>query len=292
MKETRKIKGKTKKVSVIVPNYNYARYLKRRVKSILMQTYPIYELIIMDDASTDGSREAIDEIESFVLKNYPQVKLKTPTNFKNSGKPMRQWRRGVGMTAADSEFVWIAEADDLSNKNFLAEMMKAFDDPRVVVSYAESKVINSMGLVILPSFRKSRDKEGTGHFSKSYVRNGEDEIREIMAVRCTIPNVSGVVFRRTSEILRYMDEALKFEQVGDWYLYAKLLEKGKISYNRKSLNKFRVHKGSATKRGREHLKEVEWMHEYFRKNFKLPEVTLKRMDSESERIRAKYGIIE
>lgn len=285
------MKDLTKKVSVVIPNYNYGRYLWRRVKSILNQTYPIYELIIMDDASTDDSLKVIDEIELYVLKNYPKVKLKTVTSTKNSGKPMAQWRKGVGMTAADSEFVWIAEADDSCDKNFLAEAMKAFDDPKVVVSYTESKVINSMGLTILPNFRKSRDKEGMGHFNKSYVRNGKDEICEIMAVRCTIPNVSGVVFRRSSTMLRTMDEALRFKQVGDWYLYARLLEDGKIAYSRKALNKFRIHRGSATKRGREHYDEVEWMHKYFKEHYNLSPKVLEWMMNERKRIRAKYGIM-
>ena len=40
-----------KKVSVIIPNYNYARYLKKRIKVIEKQTYPIYELIVLDDCS-------------------------------------------------------------------------------------------------------------------------------------------------------------------------------------------------------------------------------------------------
>ena len=50
------------KVSAIIPNYNYAKYLKRRVDSIVNQTYPIHELIILDDCSTDNSDEVIKEI--------------------------------------------------------------------------------------------------------------------------------------------------------------------------------------------------------------------------------------
>ena len=47
--------SQNKKVSVVVPNYNYGRYIKKRIDSILKQTYPIYELIVLDDASTDDS---------------------------------------------------------------------------------------------------------------------------------------------------------------------------------------------------------------------------------------------
>ena len=48
------------KVTVITPNYNYARYLPQRLDSILAQTYRDFELIIVDNASTDNSREVIE----------------------------------------------------------------------------------------------------------------------------------------------------------------------------------------------------------------------------------------
>ena len=48
------------KVSVVAPNYNHARYLHRRLESILRQTFRDFELIILDDASTDNSREVIE----------------------------------------------------------------------------------------------------------------------------------------------------------------------------------------------------------------------------------------
>ena len=92
----------------------------------------------------------------------------------------------------------VAEADDLSNRKFLERVMEGFNDQYVVLSYTESKIINGLGLTVMPNFRRSRDREGTGHYSHDYIKDGKREIEEIMAIRCTIPNVSAVVFRKDS----------------------------------------------------------------------------------------------
>ena len=70
-----------KKVSVIIPNYNYEKYIIERIDSVLMQTYPIYELIILDDCSTDNSVEVIEE----KIKDIKDIKVKFIKNEKNSG---------------------------------------------------------------------------------------------------------------------------------------------------------------------------------------------------------------
>lgn len=56
------------KVSVIVPNYNYARYLPIRLESILNQTFKDFELILLDDASTDNSIQILEN-----YRNHPNV---------------------------------------------------------------------------------------------------------------------------------------------------------------------------------------------------------------------------
>ena len=280
-----------KKVSVIVPNYNYAKYLKWRILSIAEQSYPIYELIILDDASSDDSKTMIKKMAAEASRINPEMKIKLIWNKVNSGKAISQWIKGV--EAASGDYIWIAEADDVARRDFLFEMMRGFEkDEDVVLAYSESAIINKYGILIMPNFRRSRDREGTGHFKNSYIRAGRKEIEEIMAIRCTIPNVSAVVFKNTPELLRYLKQAEKFKQVGDWYLYAKLLESGKIFYSRKSFNLFRIHKESATNHGNDHVEEVEKMHEYFKNSYDLEKSVLEWMDAELERIKRKYGIIK
>lgn len=279
--------SQSKKVSVVVPNYNYAKYIVRRIDSILRQTYPIYELIVLDDCSLDNSVELIEQKLTEVCEKRPELKVRFVKNEENSGKAIAQWKKGFELVTGD--YIWIAEADDLCSKRFLEEVMKGFDDPDVVLSYAESKIINGSGLVIAPNFRWSRDREKTGHYKTSYIKDGFHEIEEIMAVRCTIPNVSAVVFKNDKRIplTKYLDEALQFSQVGDWYFYTKILGHGKISYNHKSLNSFRVHKGSKTvdsKKDKKHYEEIIKMHQYLAVKYNLNEFVTKRMTQELKRL--------
>lgn len=77
-----------KKISVIVPNYNYEKYLSERVKSILNQTYPLYELIFLDDASTDNSVSIFEKLLSNENKHH--LKIQQIINDKNSGSVFKQ----------------------------------------------------------------------------------------------------------------------------------------------------------------------------------------------------------
>ena len=91
-------------VSVIVPNYNYARYMDERMQSILNQTYQNFEIIILDDCSTDNSRKVIEK-----YRGNPHV-VAIVYNKENSGSTFKQWNKGFSI--AKGELIWIAEADD------------------------------------------------------------------------------------------------------------------------------------------------------------------------------------
>jgi glycosyltransferase involved in cell wall biosynthesis len=90
-------------LTVVLPNFNHANYLPRAIDAIIGQSRPADELIIIDDASTDGSREVISLYQS----RYPR--LTALYNAKNIGA-LRTLQRGL--EAARGRYVYLAAADD------------------------------------------------------------------------------------------------------------------------------------------------------------------------------------
>lgn len=278
-----------KKVTVVVPNYNYKNFLDARLKSILNQTYPIYELIILDDASTDGSAEFIeDELLIKARTKNPDLKLKFLKNTKNSGKSITQWQKAF--KEATGGFLWLAEADDLSDPNFLATVMQKFNSKNVVLSYSNSVAINERGKVLTYDFQNhSVDKQKTGHWQTDFVENGESEIENYFAVNCNIPNVSACVFRLDENIPydKYLESAKAFAQCGDWHFYLQVLGHGKIAYSRPALNFFRIHQNSVTassKKSQKLLEEVKQIQTEITKRYTLSNSVLAAQSRELSRI--------
>ncbi|WP_212982055.1 glycosyltransferase, partial [Bacillus paramobilis] len=178
-----------KKISVIVPNYNYEKYLPDRIKSIFSQTYPLYELIFLDDASTDNSVSIFEKLLS--NENKPHLKVQQIINDKNSGSVFKQWIKGV--SAATGDYIWIAEADDLCDQTFLEEVIQGFQiNSDVTLGYTQSKQIDEQGNILANhylDYTNDIDKEKWQH---PYFRKGIDEIQDTLLIKNTIPNVSSV----------------------------------------------------------------------------------------------------
>jgi len=81
-----------RRVSVIVPNYNHERYLPDRLTSIFEQDYPVFEVIVLDDASPDRS---VEVIENAVRAAGREVSL--VVNPVNGGRLPDQWRKGLAL---------------------------------------------------------------------------------------------------------------------------------------------------------------------------------------------------
>jgi len=245
-----------KKISVIVPSYNYEEYIEERLNSILQQSYPIYEIIFLDDNSTDSSLEKATAI--LQNSNLPFQIIK---NLKNSGSVFKQWAKGLEIAAGD--YIWIAESDDISEKTFLEEVVKGFEDKEVILSYSQSKMIDEKGKIINNDYLSYTDDISTSKWRNDYINNGAEELKNAMVVKNTIPNVSSVVFKKF-DISQILDELCNFKVAGDWYFYTYLLQKGKISYCSESLNMHRRHKHSVTvskENNEKHYREIVYMQE-------------------------------
>src|SRR5262249_50667444 len=106
------------RVSIVLPNYNYARYLDARITSLLGQTFSDFELIITDDASTDRSREVIEKYRS-------DSRLRTVYFDKNSGHIYKRWNDGAAL--ATGQYVLFAGADDICNPTFLERLVQVLE---------------------------------------------------------------------------------------------------------------------------------------------------------------------
>jgi glycosyltransferase involved in cell wall biosynthesis len=229
------------KISVVVPNYNYARHIRQRLETIVQQTLPIYELIILDDASTDDSVEVISE---WLAENNVECRL--VINECNSGCVFDQWAKGVALASGD--FVWIAEADDLSLPEFLETVLAPMErDPQVVLSYCESQQINERRQSLTVNYQDYLAVICGDRWKVPYIANGKDEIVNCLAIMNTIPNVSGVLFKRerlASTFALHLDAIRSLGKAGDWLTYVKTLQDGKIAFSPRPLNLHCRHSGS------------------------------------------------
>ena len=240
-----------KKVSVIVPNYNYAKYIEQRLNSVVSQTYPIHELIVLDDCSSDNSLEIINK-----FKHNHKVDIKVVPNKKNSGNVFHQWAKGIEMATGD--YIWIAEADDLSDSTFLAHVMNKFNDPDVTIGYTQSKIIDENDKVTSDNYLFYTNDISETKWKSDYVVDGMEEIKTALCVKNTIPNVSACVFKKF-DIKPYLKEITTYKVGGDLYLYLQLLKDGKIAFCSKSLNMHRRHSGSVTvskENNKKHFNEI------------------------------------
>lgn len=228
-----------KKVSVVIPNYNYEAFIMERINSILAQKYPLYEIVYLDDHSTDGSL-AIAEA-CLQSNDTPYVVYR---NAANSGSVYKQWAKGIHHAKGD--FIWIAEADDLASDDFIDQALRMFKDDNIALVYSQSAIIDERGDQIHPDVRFHTDAINEERWKRDYIEKGAFEIQHSLVYRNTIPNVSACLFRTQALRESASDQLTSYRYCGDWYLYVELLRKHDIAFIHKSLNFFRKHSLNVT----------------------------------------------
>ena len=219
-------------VSVIIPNYNHARYLDERIQSVLSQTYQNFELIILDDCSPDhGASKAI--IEKY--RTNPHVSH-IVYNEINSGSTFKQWHKG--MELAKGELIWIAESDDKCEVNLLETLVNQFSiNQQCVLAYCISVLFDDSGQVLGYSGKSGEDIQ----------MSGDDFIRDYMCNGNAIWNASSALFKR-EVALSINKQYDTYRGAGDRLFWIEMAEQGHVSIVKKKLNYSRRHPNNSTKR--------------------------------------------
>ncbi|MBE9598803.1 glycosyltransferase [Pedobacter sp. MC2016-24] len=240
------------KVSVIIPNYNHADYLVQRIESVLNQSYQDFEVIILDDCSTDNSSQVINP-----YSQHPKVS-EIIYNKKNSGSTFKQWEKGIAL--AKGEFIWIAESDDWCESNLLAELVFGLEkDPKCTFSYCQSYCIQNTNEISWQS----------QHPLLSEVIEGDIFIREYMLLNNSVFNASMVLWKK-EQFKNISKEFLDYKFCGDWLFWIELSRLGKVHVSGKLLNYFRKHdqdvSGKATKTGLDLIENLKVLQILYREN--------------------------
>jgi glycosyltransferase involved in cell wall biosynthesis len=218
----------TPRVSVVVPNYNHARYLRQRLDSIRNQTYQDFELIVLDDASTDESAAIIHQ-----YIDPPRIRFLP--NTVNSGNPFAQWNKGVAH--ARGEFVWVAESDDYADTRFLERLVDMLEThPECGMACCESWYVYGDQT---PHTRTNQSHlPEQQRWRQDFVAHGPTECATQL-IRCnTMPNASAIVFRR--ELFNRIggaDQSMRL--CGDWLCWAKMLCIADLAHVGEPLNYYR-----------------------------------------------------
>ncbi|WP_250434152.1 glycosyltransferase family 2 protein [Hanstruepera flava] len=222
------------KVSIIIPNYNHKPYLQQRLDSVFHQTYQDFEVILLDDASTDGSQDLLKPYQ-----NHPKVS-QLIINKTNSGSPFKQWQKGIAL--AKGKYIWIAESDDYCELDLLETCLEDFSrNPQLGLVYTQSLDVDEKG-------KRLRHREVYTNTFKpniwqaNFTKSGREFINDYLLVKNVIPNASAVVFKKELVTKQtFTNSLLQMRMCGDWFFWLQLVQDTNMAFINKPLNYFRHH---------------------------------------------------
>ena len=220
-------------ISVVFTSYNHKVYLRQALDSILAQTFSDFEVIVIDDCSTDGSQE--------ILKEYAQKdsRIKLTLNRINSGSYVYSTNQGAAQATAP--YLIFAQCDDWAEQSQYEKLYNAVTENDVKVAFCCSKMVDEAGhslgfdIEARDSLFKKRYKNG-GVISK------EDAFKSLV-ISCMIPNLSAaIVDSRLYNKLKGFSS--NYVVMSDWDFWIRAAATVNFYYIPEALNNFRQHSGT------------------------------------------------
>jgi len=236
-------------VSVIIPNYNHEKFLRKRIDSVLNQSYKDFELIILDDCSTDNSQRVINHYRG----NTKVTVIKF--NKTNSGSTFKQWNEGIEL--AKGKYIWIAESDDYADVSFLSVCLNEFyNNPNLGIVYTDSYEVSDENL-IGGRWSRWQERSQLNLWTKSFSETGNLINSHYNYIANVIPNASCAVFKKELYLNSiFKDHIENLRYTGDWITWFCILMSADLGYCHLPLNYFRFHANTTRYRAELRLHNV------------------------------------
>jgi glycosyltransferase involved in cell wall biosynthesis len=227
-------------ISIIVPNFNHEKYLALRLDSIYSQTYQNFEVILLDDASTDRSIDVLTRYQ----KAHPQ-NTRLVVNENNSGGVFHQWTKGLQL--AQGDIVWIAESDDWCSDNFLETLTPFFENEAVQLAYSRTVFMDASSGEPQWSINEYLYDIDPQRWAAPIIETANKIVAEAFAIKNIIPNASSAIFRNPGAMELLEDQSWQnMRTCGDWIFYLHLIRGGVLAYSPAASNYYRIHDGNTS----------------------------------------------
>ena len=215
--------NQVKKVSVVVTCYNYGKYLKHCLDSVLAQTYANYEIIVVDDGSTDSTPQVMESFKELRNLLYCRQKNAGQANAKNAG-----------IIKSSGEFVAFLDADDMWCADKLEKQIKCFENKDVGVVYCRANYLDEDSNII------SYD------MTNPYLQPKRGIVTDWLFFDNFVQFSSTIVRRECFQRFGLFDESLKMGI--DWDLWLRISTSYKFDYVDERLFYYRMgHSGQMSK---------------------------------------------
>ncbi|HBY58158.1 MAG TPA: hypothetical protein DEG96_09960 [Candidatus Atribacteria bacterium] len=211
------------KISICIPTYNRAKFIREAIDSVLKQTFRDFELIVVDNCSTDNTQE--------IVKAFDDGRLRYVCNERNLGV-IGNYNKCISLARGD--YICIIHSDDMLLPRFL-EVQSAILDKNSDVGLVHSNCsyIDEQGVAFSQSIFPSTD----------YIKDGEEEMKDLVLDNHIVMSAA-IVRKSCYDLLGGYNE--KIPWVSDWEMWLRICLKWKIAYIGKVLCLYRRHQMSGT----------------------------------------------
>jgi len=203
------------KISVIMPAYNAAKYISEAIESVLAQTYPVHEIIVVDDGSTDSTAE--------IVKKYMGTQGHQDTRTHVDIKYIYQMNKGpgaarnTGIKAATGEYIAFLDSDDVWMKEKIEKQMKLFKNSDYALIYCDMSHSVDRALIYKSYLKEKKYK---------YVSSGNIYSNLLKENFIFTPTV--IVKKEILKKIGYFDESYKICE--DYKMWLNIARKYHVGY--------------------------------------------------------------